>query len=253
MADKRPDPKPRKNPQLWQAYLWWDELTRMRQRHMLRISSIERGKSYLDAGMERAMMDDLALDACIGHAQHQMAEWGKAVGPIWDWMTSIKGIGDHTAAKILALIDDVGKFETRSKLYRFAGLAVIGGGAEPKDSTHYCRKLKAYLVGPMGLASQFLMHAAYPYADHYYLKREEDRRKHPDVVCKQCGCQWEKCEHKKQHKRSYNDGHMDLRAKRKIAKLFLSHLWEKWREYEGLPVPPTYAEAVLGHSPVPVP
>ena len=252
MSNKK-QPKPRKHPLLYQAYSWWDELTKMKQRHALRIGAVERGASNLDASFERNMMNGMCLDTFIAQAEERMLAWGKATGPIWDWMTGIKGIGPHTAAKVLALIDDITLFETRSKLYRFAGLAVIDGAAESRSSEHYCRLLKSYLVGPKGVACQFIMHGASPYADYYYHVKDEDRRKHPDVICKQCGCLWEECEHKKQHKRSYNDGHLDLRAKRKIAKLFLSHTWEKWREFEGLPVPPTYAEAVLGHEPIPAP
>jgi hypothetical protein len=226
----------------------------MKQRHMLRIGAVERGDSCLDAQFERDMLEGMCLDTFIARAEKEMVAWGKATGPIWDWMTGIKGVGPHTAAKVLALIDDITLFDTRSKLYRFAGLAVIDGAAEPKSSTAYCRKLKSYLIGPQGVADQFVRHHAVPYADYYYHVKEEDRRKHPDVLCS-CGRLWEECPDrgKDGHKMRYNDGHINHRAWRKIAKLFLSHTWEKWREFEGLPVPPTYAEAVLGHKPIPAP
>jgi len=55
--DARPDPKPRKHPQLWQSYLFWNELVEMRKRHTLRISSIEKGKSNMDAQLEREFME----------------------------------------------------------------------------------------------------------------------------------------------------------------------------------------------------
>lgn len=40
------------------------------------------------------------------------------------------------------------------------------------------------------------------------------------------------------------------RAQRKAVKLFLSHLWQKWRELEGLPVRPAYVHEYLGHTTV---
>jgi hypothetical protein len=42
-------------------------------------------------------------------------------------------------------------------------------------------------------------------------------------------------------------GHIDAMARRKTVKLFLSHVWEKWRELEGLPVRQPYALEYLGH------
>ena len=70
--DKRPDPKPRKNPHLWQAYLWWDELVEMRKRHNLRIMSIEAGKSNMDAGFEYDIIDDMRLDYFV---EHPKSKW----------------------------------------------------------------------------------------------------------------------------------------------------------------------------------
>ncbi len=45
-----------------------------------------------------------------------------------------------------------------------------------------------------------------------------------------------------------SEGHVHNRAVRKMIKLFLSHLFVVWRQAEGLPVRPCYAEAVLGHD-----
>ena len=43
-------------------------------------------------------------------------------------------------------------------------------------------------------------------------------------------------------------GHIHNMAKSNTVKLFMSHLWEKWRRLEGLPVRPSYAEEYLGHT-----
>ncbi|KUO42546.1 MAG: hypothetical protein APU95_02865 [Hadesarchaea archaeon YNP_N21] len=47
-------------------------------------------------------------------------------------------------------------------------------------------------------------------------------------------------------------GHIDNRAKRKVAKLFLSHLWFVWGQMEWLPTDSPYAQQ-LGHRVVPPP
>lgn len=43
-----------------------------------------------------------------------------------------------------------------------------------------------------------------------------------------------------------SQAHRDQAAKRYMVKMFLLELWKKWRELEGLPVVPSYAEAALG-------
>jgi len=246
--DKRPDPKPRKNPHLWQAYLWWDELMQMRKRHTLRISSIEKGKSNLDAQFERDMMEHVQLDTLVCHAKKEMIAFGRTIGPIWDWFTSIKGVGDHTAAKILAQFDDVGKFATVSKFWRFAGWAVVDGRidrCEKGKVSPYNRRLKSecYL-----LAESFIKQQTPLYVDIYYEEKERQRRRHPVTECRECGIPWEECKHHKAHHKQYNDGHLHHRAMRKMIKIFLSHLWLKWREFEGLPVSEPYVQAILGHT-----
>jgi len=146
MMDKRMDPKPRKNPQLWQAYLFWEEMARPQTKHKQRIKSIEAGKSNLDAQFERDVME--MQQPLIISAQEMMAQYGSLI-PVWDWMVGIKGIGDLTAAKILALYDDVGKYRTISKFWRVGGQGLYkywiderGVIQAPKDG-YKSRKAKA--------------------------------------------------------------------------------------------------------------
>ncbi len=56
---------------------------------------------------------------------------------------------------------------------------------------------------------------------------------------------------KARQERLYPDltkGHRHTRAKRKVAKIFLFHLWECWRTMEALPVRVPYAIEKLGHT-----
>jgi len=42
--------------------------------------------------------------------------------------------------------------------------------------------------------------------------------------------------------------HVHEAARRKMAKIFLAHLWEVWRKVRGLPTRPPYAIEQLGHK-----
>lgn len=235
MKDKRPSPKPRKHPHLWQAYLWWREIVEMRKRHLLRISSIEKGKSNLDATFEREMIEAMALDTMIDQICKMMKSYGEEI-PIWDWLTSIRGLGSGSlAAQLCAQIDDIAKFDTVSKLWRFAGWAVINGQIDRCErgvKSPYNRKLKSvcWLI-----VDQFIKQQTLGYVDLYYEEKTRQRRLHPEKV-------------KVNGKWKFNDGHLHNRAIRKTAKIFLQHVWVNWRKAEGLPVSEPYVMTLPGHS-----
>lgn len=253
MTDKRPDPKPRKHAQLWQSYLLYDEFVEWRKKHALRISSITKGKSNMDLQIEKDAIKEFGLSRMRRYAEKLMISHGSDVGPIWDWLRGIRGFktGGITA-QLLAYIDDIGKFDTISKLWRFAGLAVIDGKAEPKDSPHYSRRFKSicWQIGELFVKMQTSL-----YADLYYEFYEDDRRKHPNTLCRDCGIiipkttggKW-KCPENQEHKIIYNPAHIMLRSQRRAVKIFLQHLWLKWRQFEGLPVSEPYVQAIMGHT-----
>lgn len=240
--DKRPDLKPRKNPLLWQSYLVYDELVEMRKRHNLRISSIRRGKSNLDAQFEQNWLDRLQLDAMILLAKQTMMDAGKAVGPIWDWTMSIRGLGSGCMnAQILAQFDDAGKFSTVSKFWRFAGWAVIDGKREwnqKGEKSHYNRRLKSicYLIG-----DQFIKQQTPQYVDLYYDEKGRLRELYPEPVPipNPPEGSW---------KFRFSDSHVHRMARRKMIKIFLQHLWIRWREFEGLPISEPWIIAQGGHA-----
>ncbi len=255
-TDRRPAPKPRKNAHLWQSFLWWDELMQMRKRHTLRLCSAERGKSNFDGQFEADVMEQMRLDTLIDIASKTMASYGRAAGPIWDWLTSIRGIGDHTAAKLIALIDDPAKFDTVSKLWRFSGYGLKDGAIDrPVKGAvlPYNRRLKSELFL---VAESFVKQQTPLYVSIYYEEKERQRRDHPVPICSKCGAEavqrgqsWV-CPKCRASGRSidFTPQHIDYRAKRKVCKVFLQHLWVVWREAEGLPVTMPYAQDILGHS-----
>lgn len=239
-TDKRPDPKPRRSAHLWQAYLFWNELVEMRKRHNLRISSIESGKSNLDAQLEKDFLSEIQADALIKAANKMMIREGSKIC-VWDWVVSIRGLGEGSlAAQLLAQIDDIACFDTVSKLWRFAGQAVIDGKAErnqPGEKAHKNNRLQAIC---WNIGEQFVRQQTPAYVDIYYAEKERLRRLHPEKIVVD-------------GKTMYNDGHIHNMAKRKTVKIFLQHLWVTWREREGLPVSQPYVQAILGHTHIIVP
>jgi len=233
--DQRPDPKPRKNPQLWQSYLFWNELVEMRKKHTLRISSIEAGKSNLDAQLERDFLDHLQIDSLIKYAKKTMINYGMTI-PCWEWITGIRGLKQGSlAAQLLAQIDDVEKFVTISKLWRFSGNAVIDGKAE-KNQKGKCSHFNSQLKSICWLISdQFIKQQTPVYVDIYYDEKKRQRELYPEKITLN-------------GKTIYSDAHIDNRARRKAIKIFLSHLWVTWREMENLPITKPYIQQIKGHT-----
>lgn len=234
MQDQRPDPKPRKQAQLWQAYLWWYELMEMRKRHNLRISSIERGKSNLDAQFEQDMLEAVQIDTLLKQVKKTMVNYGESVGPVWNWLIAIKGLGEGgLAAQLLAQIDDIDNSPTVASLWRFAGFAVIDGKAEKNskgEKSKFNRRLKGVCFN---IAESFIKQQTPGYIEIYYAEKERLRALFPDVCCRECSngalAKWDDCTAKKSHHKLYNDAHVHNRAWRKMIKEFLKDLWIEWK------------------------
>lgn len=216
--DKRPDPKPRKNAQLWQAYLWWYELMEMRKRHNLRISSIEKGKSNLDGQFEKDMLEHVQIDLLLKQIKKTMVLAGESVGPIWQWLIGIKGLKEGgLAAQLIAQIDDIGKFDNPAKLWRFAGFAVVDGKSERNqkgEKSKFNRRLKGICYN---IADQFIRQQTPGYVDIYYAEKTRQRELHPEPVKGDNG------------KNIYTDGHIHNIAWRKMIKTFLKDFFNEWK------------------------
>ena len=216
-------PKPRKNALLWQAWQHWDELVKMRAKHNQRLAFIEQGKSNLDAGFERNIAE--SLDPLIPLAVKEMASYGACVGPVWEWLTAIKGIGDSLAAQLLAQIDDIMLFATVSKLWRFAGWAVFDGKRErpvSAEERHYSTRLKSTV---WLIVHQFILQQTPVWSDLYYAEKARLRALHPEPEPAREGSRWPF---------DFTDSHVDRMAQRRVAKEFLKQLWIVWRASEPL-------------------
>jgi hypothetical protein len=251
--DKRPAPRPRMNPYLYQTYQIWYEIMEIRKKHTLRYNSAIKGKSNYDPVREKDAVD--AWGERMKMAKKDMVSMGKSTGAVWDWLRTIKGLKDASlAAQLLAQIDYPAPFpgsypdhcSTISKLWRFAGWGCIDGDIDrPERGTRlpYNKTLKAVT---WNIVDQFIKQQTPVYAEIYYAEKERQRRIHPTAICKLCGSEciqkgdkW-RCSSCKGNAGNgdllYTPLHIHNRAVRKTAKIFLSHVWLVWREAEGLPV-----------------
>lgn len=142
----------------------------------------------------------------------------------WPWLSRVKGIGPTLATKILGLIGDISRYDTVSKLWRYAGYGVIDGKAERNvkgEKSHFNRRLKTalYLVGDSFIKSRSPYRQFYDKAKERYAGRE-----------------------------GWTPLHISLAARRKMIKIFLAHLWETWREAQGLPIRKPYVIDYLEHT-----
>jgi hypothetical protein len=168
--------------------------------------------------------------------------------PCYDWFSKVKGIGDLNIGKVTCLID-INECSTISKLWRYALGAPINGKVEKRQKgkkTLYNQMLKTMCWR----LAKSLIRANGKYAD-YYRQEKEKLIKRFENEGYQVVPATELPE--EDGKKVEKDGkisllHVDNMAMRKMTKLFLSHLWVKWREAEGLPITKPYAQAIKGHS-----
>lgn len=203
----------RKYAALWQRYLHWDTLMRDRVRHVLRMAAIAAERTGMDAAYEEERIKQ--INPLLKEALADMIECAEQSAPeVWAWMSKVKGLRHGSlAAQLIAVIDDIDRFDTLAQLQRYAGLAVYDGKAESKSSEHYSRRLKSILFL---IAEQFVRQRTPRYRELYDVEKARQRAMHPQAHKDDAG-RWH-----------YNDGHLHMRAMRVVAKAFLRDLWEVW-------------------------
>lgn len=194
---------------------------RERIRMSNRVAAVEQGRSDVEVATierycERFLMLEKEISAEIAEAvkDHEM----------WDWLDRIKGIGPGLAGCLVAHIN-IERCATVSALWKYAGQGVTAGEHDrPRkgEKLPYNAGLKriCYLIGTSFLRS------GSPYRDEYDQAKAYYQRNRVDWTPKR----------------------IDMAARRKMVKLFLSHLWAEWRDRRGLPVRAPYAMQVLGHD-----
>lgn len=149
--------------------------------------------------------------------------------PAWPWLEGIRGVSYTSAALVLGHID-IAKCDTVSSLWRYAGYGVVDGKRErPTKGVKlpYNARLKTMVWRLIDLQVKLRgpYRVTYDGAKHRYLTT-----KGPDGT------------------KEWTLGHCEAAARRVAAKLFLSHLWQVWREAEGLSTTGPWIEQYGGSS-----
>lgn len=144
--------------------------------------------------------------------------------PIIKTMISITGVSLIQAIKVASLVN-INKSPTVSSLWRFSGHSVVNGKTERRkkgEILHYCLRLKTvcWQIGDLLKKANPTYAKIYSDAVDYYTN----------------------------HRLSWDTEHIENAARRKMIKVWLSHLWITWRKLEGLPISPPYPEEVLKHE-----
>lgn len=207
-----------------------EHLRQAMQRHRIqmgnRAAATERGDStapsdlaiYFDKRFQ-GIEDELSGLIASAVKEHEM----------WPFFDRVKGIGPGLAGSLLAMID-IEKAPTVSALWKYAGQAVI----EDKEGNPIAdRPISGQKLGynkglkkTCYLISTSFLRGGSPYRREYDEAKEYYQRNRP----------------------TWSPGHIDMAARRRMVKLFLSHLWVEWRTIRGLDVREPYVFTVLGHD-----
>lgn len=121
------------------------------------------------------------------------------------------------------------EFPTISKLWAFCGLHVVEGKAPKRKrgtKINWNPKMRVlcWKIGKSFVMVGDFYKSLYRQIKDSYLQREDLKQ----------GKGWK--------------GHIDMMSRRKTVKIFLQHLWLRWRQMEGLPISEPYAIDKLGHK-----
>ena len=178
--------------------------------------------------------------------------------PIWEsWLSQVKGVNYLLAGEVIggfegALEPDetLGThFRTVSQMWAFSGLNVENGKAPrltPGKKASFNGQLRSILVTRLGRS---LIFATGGYYDFYsrYKKGLVSRCQRQGIEIRPTSKLPKKNGKRYEPEGVIAKGHLDNMARRKMAKLFVSHLWEVVRAVEGLPSGRAYVFDVLGH------
>ena len=150
--------------------------------------------------------------------------------PAWDtWGKHVKGFGPTLAMQLFGQIGDIGRFDTVSKLWKYCGLGVTDGKADRRrkgEKLSYSPRLKTLLYN---IGTSFLKTKS-PYRDIY-----DEKKLVYETRKDESGKEWSKLR-------------IHLASMRIMEKIFLAHMWQKWREAEGLLIREEYVFDYLGHT-----
>lgn len=146
---------------------------------------------------------------------------------------------------LIPVLRGIGAFDTVSKYWAWWGLHVKDGKAPKRSRGDRINWNSALRTLAWKIGKQFVLQGEHYRKVYDEYKERVSATRLPVGIC----TQYQECLAKmKKRKKPACKGHVDAMARRYAVKMFLSHLWEKWRELEGLPVRAPYVIDKLGHT-----
>jgi len=140
--------------------------------------------------------------------------------PVWDWAKGVKGIGETTLGRIVSKTDIV-RCKTVSEYWAHCGFGLDGDGKPQRKRAGETINYNQVLRSDNVMCGESLLRATDKYYG-FYLKFRASRN-------------------------GLTPGHAHNHGFRLMIKLFQAHLWQVWREAEGLETPLPYAFDILKH------
>jgi len=169
--------------------------------------------------------------------------------PIYStYLKDVGGIGSTTAADIICAIKDINRFATLGKLNAYVGLDVRNGKAPRKmagQTANWNHSLKSillhnYVTSGVIKQTKCIINKEEIAETKAFNKLNKNNKKDIPEALKGKSEQRLKYEEIKEYEQSKNESsetpvngmQLELRVKRKIAKLFLKELYNKWKALE---------------------
>ncbi len=186
--------------------------------------------------------------------------------PAWPWLVQVKGCGPTLSGRMLALIGDISTFGTVSKLWRFAGegmgeywcdgekvLCPKEGNVWKKNADGVKERDRVVPKPPDGAVLRVVRDRQIAGYCSVYSTRLKTTLYLQAASFIKCNSPYRTIYDQSKAfytstKPEWTKNHCHLAAMRKMAKIFLSHVWETWRKAEGLPTREVYVVEKLGHT-----
>lgn len=205
-----------------------DDLMEQRKANGNRIAALERtvGTAFpylieLQAGL-KALEHETNLELVRAWRKHPLAEWAK----------EIRGLGEKSIARLVALIGDPGSRENPSQLRQFCGHGDPNRSRPPKGATQAqvlaCGSPKAK-AAVWRIATAFVKSGDNPYRDVYDAARERYAERTHEGACVRCGPSGKPA----LAGSPWSLGHQHAAALRLVGKTFLLDLWKAARAGQG--------------------
>jgi hypothetical protein len=169
--------------------------------------------------------------------------------PIVQELVNVKGISWILAGRLVGLID-IHRANSQSALWRYCGLGVLP----------WCNACEKFLEGGTKVCPHCGSTDIIKKAERLIQGETAHFSVRLKTTCYNIGSSFLKCNspyrliydrartHYDEARPEWNDLRKHYSALRKMVKMFLSHLWERWRLLEGLPIRTPYAIAWLDHK-----